>query len=675
MQAAPRRDPFGPLPPRHPLLALAWPLMALSVGSATLVRLVLAIRLETVGWARDPLGILAALARGAIADTATALVLTAVAVAVAALCARRGLRTVGHLALALGLMLVAFGALAEVVFWEEFAARLNGVAVFYLMYPREVIGNLRESFDLRLYLPPVVAAGALAWWSLRHRIGAVLASSPGLPTMRRLGLAVVAASVGIGLAQALPAPASGNRELDELARNGPASMLRAALTNDTLYDGVYPGIDEGLALALLRDTVAQDNTRFLDPPQRRSIRRWVENRGRERRLNVVVVIDESFGSRFVDVLDDPLPQTLTPNLDRLADESLFFTNVYASGQRSVRGLEAVLTSFTPIPGISTARRPGAEGMHSLPATLGRLGYRTAMLYAGRALFDNMGEFWRGIGFDHVWEQSDIRRQTFTTAWGVCDEDLFTEALERMDRLTADGRPALLSLFTVSNHRPYLFPEDHVPRDPALGSRENTARYADWAFGDFLERARRHRWFDDTVFVFVADHGHKVNGAADVPLHRYRIPMLMYAPKHIAPRRVDTLAAQIDLVPTLLGQLGLSYESSFFGLDLLRVPPGGGRIAVAHNFSVAFARPGHAVVLEPDGSERGYRFTPGSEALPPEAPDPAVSAEARAVTQTAHRMFYAHEYHETAPRLPSEARSVHASTGARPEGPGLARAPL
>ena len=232
----------------------------------------------------------------------------------------------------------------------------------------------------------------------------------------------------------------------------------------------------------------------------------------------------------------------------------------------------------------------------------------------------------------------------------------------MDAMAAGGRPFMLGMLTVSNHRPYEFPQTKVKWDDSLGNRHNTARYADQAFGDFIEQARSHAWFDDTVFVFVADHGHKVNGAAEVPLYRYRIPMLFYSPKHIRPARVDTLAAQIDLAPTLLGLLGISYESSFFGVDLARVPADGGWIAVDHSFKVAFARPGHAVVLMPDGSTRGYRFTPGAETLPAETPDPLTDRTARALTQTAHRMFYAHQYHDdTPPPDPGAAGHLHATS--------------
>ena len=162
--------------------------------------------------------------------------------------------------------------------------------------------------------------------------------------------------------------------------------------------------------------------------------------------------------------------------------------------------------------------------------------------------------------------------------------------------------------------------------------------------DFVNRARKKPWFADTVFIFVADHGTKVNGAAAVPVHSFRIPLLFYAPGHIKPGRIETLGAQIDLIPTLMGLLGISYDSPFFGVDLRRVKKGKGRIAIAHNFSIAYGRPGHIVVLEPNRTVKGYRFTPGVPGLRPETPEPAILDEAIAQTQEAHGMFYAGAYH-------------------------------
>ena len=256
----------------------------------------------------------------------------------------------------------------------------------------------------------------------------------------------------------------------------------------------------------------------------------------------------------------------------------------------------------------------------------------------------MATFWRGIGFDHVWGETDVRHESFTTTWGVSDEDLVSEALLRMDEQTADKKPFLLTMMTVSNHRPYKFPQTNVKWDTNLGRIQNTARYAQWAFVDFINRAREKPWFDNTIFIFIGDHGVKVNGAARVPVHSFRIPMFLYGPKYINPSRNDTLGGQIDLIPTLLGLLGISYDSPFFGMDLMRVPEGGGRIAVAHNFSIAYGRRGHLVVLEPNSEVQGYKFNPGDPNMEPEITSPEILSEAIAQTQIAHQMFYAKKYH-------------------------------
>ncbi|MBM3571258.1 MAG: LTA synthase family protein [Alphaproteobacteria bacterium] len=552
-----------------------------------------------------------------------------------------------HLMLAALLGVLIFAAMAEFFYWNEFNGRFAGIAVNYLIFPREVIGNIRESFDTRLTLPPIVAAAGLLYLILRRRLGHALAEpvAPG-SRGRSLGLAALALCIAIPFLYFGPLQASHNREINEVARNGLYSLFHAFLTNDAHYDGIYPGIAEADALPLMRATVAQDNVRFLDPSDRRSLRRAVDNGAAPKKLHIVLVINESFGSIFVDSLDNPLPERISPELEGLARDGLFFTNIYSTGDRTVRGLESLLTSFTPIPGISTSRRAGSEGMSSWPFLLKKHGYRSAFLYGGRALFDNMGYYWSTIGFDAVWEQKDIAEPGFTTAWGVADEYLYADALKRLDQQARADQPFFLAMLTVSNHRPYTYPTGRIDKDPTRKRRENAATYADWAFGDFIKQARNRPWFDDTVFIFVGDHGPKVNGAAQVPIEGFRVPLLFYSPKHVAPARLDTVGSTMDMGPTLMGLLGLSFDSPFFGIDLRRVPPGQGRFAMAHNFSVAWGTRGLVAVLEPNGAVKGYRVAGQGLALERlEQPDADVARIATAVTQTAHRMFYGREYHE------------------------------
>jgi|TARA_B100002003_G_scaffold202651_1_gene194918 phosphoglycerol transferase MdoB-like AlkP superfamily enzyme len=620
------------------------------IAGFSISRAIIATQIVSAGWRDAAADYAMAFLLGVIGDGLVAIMLTTVAVSIAGWTRHwRPARIIGHGVVIGFLFIMIFAFVAEVFFWNEYSERFNGIAVYYLLFPREVIGNLEESFNLSYYLPLVSIAALAIWWPNRAMLGDFLqrpTEHPGWAwRFLRLGRVLVILALVVLMINALPDRTSSNREIDLLAKNSLVTMAAAALTNDTNYAGSYPTMPIADAIPILRRIVAQDNTAFLDGAENRhGILRRVDNGAAAKHLNIVLVIEETYGSVFVDSLDNQLGVSISPDLDRLAKDGLMFSNIYASGDRTVRGLEATATSFAPIPGIATARRPGADGMYSLPHLLKQFGYGTAVLYGGNISFDNMGRFWEGIGFERVWGESDIRHDSFSTIWGVSDEDLFTEALRRMDEETAKDKPLLLTLMTVSNHRPYKFPESVIKWDHGMGRIQNTARYAQWAFVDFVNRARKKPWFADTVFIFVADHGTKVNGAAAVPVHSFRIPLLFYAPGHIKPGRIETLGAQIDLIPTLMGLLGISYDSPFFGVDLRRVKKGKGRIAIAHNFSIAYGRPGHIVVLEPNRTVKGYRFTPGVPGLRPETPEPAILDEAIAQTQEAHGMFYAGAYH-------------------------------
>jgi phosphoglycerol transferase MdoB-like AlkP superfamily enzyme len=621
--------------------------MALFVGIETVIRVSLLIwsgvEGADVGW----LGALV-LVHGFIDDIATAALLSAPLALVMFLVGDwwrlRLFRAAAHLAFLFFLGVLMVSATGEFIFWNEFTSRYNDIAVNYLIFPREVIGNIQQSFDLEILLPLSFVGVALSYWLLRARLGRALQTSA-IAYERSLGSAIVLAAAGLGYLtwtqtnQQWPA----QRKLAEIADNGLHRLVLSATTKDQDYIGLFPTLPEDRAIEILRAEVAQSNTTFVDHAN--PILRRVKGLGAAKKLNVMLVIQESFGSIYIDSLDNPLDEKITPHFDALARDGLFFDNIYATGNRTVRGLEAMLTGFTPIPGVSTSRRAGSEGMNSLAFTFGDLGYKTAFLYGGRGVFDNMGAFWRGIGFDQVWDQSDIERQDFTTIWGVADEYLFTESLKRMDQMTADGKPAFLGLLTVSNHRPYSYPDGRIDKSPLAKRRENAAAYADWAFGDFIERARKHKWFKDTIFIFAADHGPRISGQAVVPVPSYRVPMMFYAPAHIKPERNATLGSNLDLAPTLLGLLGVDYLSPFFGRDLRLVEPGGGRAIMAHNFSIAYAAGGNVAAIIPGAAARGYRMRSGpKELIPTERPDAATLERVIAITQTAHKMFYQKRYH-------------------------------
>jgi phosphoglycerol transferase MdoB-like AlkP superfamily enzyme len=631
--------------------------LGIFVGLAALVRMILTIWVA-VETPDSALSFATVWLVGLLDDIATAILLGLPFLAGLYLFARplkwRPGKGFAHLLLIALLGVAVFSAVAELFFWEEYNSRFNGIAVYYLIFPKEVIGNIRESFDLRYYLPPIGVVVLIVYAFLWRRMNRAL-DAPFMAKERRriIGIAAAATVIAVPFVTSGPYEPVMSRTVNELAINGMHSILNAYFTNDSKYDGVYPGIAEEEAIPLVRAMVQQDNTTNLAGPGERSVRRRVDNGPPPaKKLNVVLILEESYGSvYFEDVFEEHQRdywKTMSPNWHRIAEDGLLFTNIYATGDRTVRALEAVFTSFPPIPGISTARRAGSEGMNSLPFLLEKFGYRTAFLYGGPTSFDNMGYFWKTIGFDQVLGQSDIADQGFKTIWGVADEYMFKEALTRIDKLAAEPGPFFFACLTVTNHRPFMFPEGRVPYKPAPNKRDHAAAYADWALGQFIDAARKKPWFEDTIFVMLGDHGPKVWGAAQIPVQAFRVPMIMLAPKYIKPERNPVLGSSMDVGPTLLGLLGLSYDSPFFGVDLRRVPKDGGRIAMAHNFDVAVGDGRNAVILTPKGDLRPYSMQPGPHQLQPIAPEavpPLILKQAAAQTQTAHRMFYARQYHE------------------------------
>ena len=184
-----------------------------------------------------------------------------------------------------------------------------------------------------------------------------------------------------------------------------------------------------------------------------------------------------------------------------------------------------------------------------------------------------------------------------TVWGVADETLFTQVLRSLDEHAAAGEPAFEMVMTTSNHRPFTFPEGRV--DSEQGTREGAVLYTDWAIHDFLERAKAKPWFENTVFVIVADHQAGVAGKSALPVDKYRIPCLVYAPGLVGPGSTDRLVSQMDLGPTLLGMLGLSYRTSWLGRDAFQTPEKDDRAFISTYQSLGLVKGDDLVVLTPD----------------------------------------------------------------------------
>lgn len=473
------------------------------------------------------------------------------------------------------LFLMLFVAASEWFFWDEFGARFNFIAVDYLVYSDEVISNIRESYPLPailvgLALLAIIVTALLQPLLRRH----VNSRAPLNGWRQRLAMplaTLVPALLCFVIASQDELPDSRNNYLHELGSNGPYQFF-AAFRNNTLdYGQFYAGLPDSDIRPLLQAELGKDeNTPAANAAL--DIHRFIDNPGMPQHHNVVLVTIESLSARYLGSFGDT--RGLTPNLDELRRHSLFFNNFYATGTRTDRGLEAVTLSVPPTPGRSIVKRIGHEsGYGALGQQLRAQGYDSVFVYGGRGYFDNMNAFFSGNGYRIV-DQSSVPDSEihFKNAWGMADEDLYAQAIKVADADHRQQQPFFLHIMTTSNHRPYTYPEGRIDI-PSGAGREGAVKYTDYAVGQFLAAARSKPWFNDTIFVFLADHCAGSAGKEDLPVANYHIPLFVYAPGIVQPRESAQLASQIDVAPTVMGLLNLDYNSSFFGRDLLQADNG------------------------------------------------------------------------------------------------------
>ena len=471
-------------------------------------------------------------------------------------------RAVGLAVVFVGSYLLLFSAVAEWLFWDEFSSRFNFIAVDYLVYRQEVTSNISESYPLWWILPAIgLGAGVITvLWARLTPTGWVMPP----PRMRAITASLVTAlATGATLATGDAwRQVSDNRYQQELASNGIYQFFHAFNDNQLDFTTFYSTEDDHTAGTVL----AREYGINPRAAEHYDLRRHVAGSEPEQHLNVMLIVVESLSAKFLGAYGNT--QGLTPHLDALARQSLVFDQLYATGTRTVRGLEAISLSIPPTPGHSIVKRKHNEHLYNIGTEFTNRDYDVNFFYGGYGYFDNMNYFFGNNGFNVV-DRTDFADSEihFANAWGVADEDVYHKAIQYADAAHAHRKPFFNFIMTTSNHRPFTYP-DHRVAIPSGDGREGAVQYTDYAIGKLIDEARKQPWFDNTVFVIVADHCAGVAGKTALPVDDYHIPLLIYAPAHVRPQRVDTLASQIDVAPTLLSLLHLDYDSAFFGHDAL-----------------------------------------------------------------------------------------------------------
>ncbi|WP_369753769.1 sulfatase-like hydrolase/transferase [Flavobacterium sp. WC2409] len=491
-------------------------------------------------------------------------------------------------------------AISEYFFWNEFGVKYNFIAVNYLVYTNEVIGNIMESYPvIPLFSGLFLIAGIVTYFI----VGKSKSYIDNIPTfVEKIKISGLYLVLFVSSLFVIPSLAteenSQNIFANELQANGIYKFYLAFMNSELDYFKFYKTLPEKEAYTLLSQQIPGISNE--------STLRDIKSAAAEMHKNVVLITIESYSADFMEAYGSD--KKITPFLDSLAKQSLLFTNFYASGNRTVRGLEAVTLCLPPTAGESVVKRKDNKDKFTTGSVFKQKGYNVKYLYGGDSFFDNMEDFFSGNGYDIVDKKNFQPEEiTFSNVWGVCDEDMYNKAIKVMNAEANENKPFFNHIMTVSNHRPFTYPNNKIDIPGDAKSRDGGVKYTDFAMKNFFEKAKKQPWFANTVFVILADHCASSAGKTELPLDKYRIPAMIYSPGFIQPQQYNKLMSQIDIMPTVFGLLNFNYQSKFYGQDVLK-PDYKPRALIATYQDLGLIKDNVLTIISPKQAYKQYQLT-------------------------------------------------------------------
>ncbi|MBK1894615.1 LTA synthase family protein [Chryseobacterium paridis] len=513
--------------------------------------------------------------------------------------------TLYFITLFLYVLLIVFNAVSEYFFYNEFGLRYNFIAVDYLIYTNEVIGNIMESYPVVPLFLIIFAITTAITWVIYKKTKDELKSLPNFKQkLVLLGSFILLVGISLVCLGVTTQIKSSNVFAEEIEANGFPKFYWAFTHNELDYFQFYPQIDQ-----------KQAESNFLSQFSAPLLTRNVTSEQPELKKNVVLISIESLSAEFMQHYGNE--QKITPFLDSLADRSILFTNLYATGNRTVRGLEALTLCIPPTAGESIIKRENNKNKFTTGSIFKSKGYDVKFLYGGYSYFDNMQDFFAGNGYGIV-DRNNFKPEeiTFANVWGVADEDMAKKAIQVMNAESKSGKPFFNHWMTVSNHRPFTYPNGRIDIPGDAKSREGGVKYTDYSLRKFFEMAKKQDWYKNTVFVIVADHCASSAGSTELPMDKYRIPAMVFSEEFIQPQKFDKLMSQIDLMPTVLGLLNFNYQSKFLGQDVFK-KEFQSKAYIATYQDLGFVKDGYLTVISPVKKIKQYTLSQKQDKLTPE----------------------------------------------------------
>ncbi|WP_095498754.1 LTA synthase family protein [Paraferrimonas haliotis] len=621
---------FGPL---RPILAFALVAFCILTVSRMLLALWMAERVSSSeGWG-------ALILQGARVDIATLCWLFILPSLLASLLPVDGIigkiwRLALRVWLVFGLWILVYMELATPPFIMEYDLRPNRLFVEYLIYPKEVFSMLWVGYKLELFIGLVGSTMTLAlgWlWS-----GKITRTTKQFKWYWRPVLAIIVVLLGVlGARSTLghrplnPAMVAFSSDplVNDLVLNSSYSLLFAVnnMKSERSAEKFYGKMAQDKVIELVKQSSAKPE-RFVPGSLPTLNQNIASYQGKKK--NLVILLQESLGARFVGGMGG-LP--LTPNLDKLLKEGWAFNQMYATGTRSVRGIEAITTGFPPTPSRAVVKLSKSQtGFFTIAELLKNEGYHTQFIYGGEAHFDNMKSFFLGNGFEDIVEEKDYQSPSFKGSWGVSDEDLYTKAHQEFTQLNKQNRPFFSLVFTSSNHSPFEYPEGKIePYDSEYNTRNNTVKYSDYALGTFFDKAKQSKYWDDTVFIIIADHDAQVHGSQLVPVNHFHIPAVILG-NGIAPRIDERLVNNLDMPPTLLSLIGVDSVSPMIGRDMTQpLAREDERVMMQFDKNYGYLTRDNLVVFSPGEKVSSYTYNFDTNELTPAQVEQSVIDRAKA----------------------------------------------
>lgn len=532
--------------------------------------------------------------------------------------------------------------LAEYEFFHEFQTRLNQLAIQYWEQPATVAGMIWGNYPVATYLLVWLAASVLFAMGLARIFYWLYAREP---SPRPHAFAEIAALFMIftGLVLGMRGGIRG-----EPLRWGDAYQSRSEFINQMSLNGLYTlGVsfkdrfrqddhsdpwmtvmETPKARQIVRAMLVEPDEQLIDSQDSTMLRiekdvepGWAALRPHHRPPNVVVVMMESFSARFVGAMG--APDNMTPEFNGLISDGILFDRHFSAGTHTHQGVFSSLLGFPNLPGFEYLMQNMVSNQEftTLPAVLKQKGYQTLFLYNGNFAWDNMRGFFHKQGIDRFIGADDYINPTFKDdVWGVSDRDVFDRANQEFAEAAKSG-PFFGAILTLSNHAPFDLPEplpfERTSNMDDLNKRCDAIRYADWAVGRFIEQAKQMDYFDNTLFVFVGDHGfHIAPVLSEIHLLYHHVPLLFYAPNLLDQKGVVSheVSSQVNIAPSVLALLGGDQPQAYWGRNLFSQEFAETNFAVIKGSggdrAVGMVRGDKLLVIGTDGQARLWRYDLG-----------------------------------------------------------------